>query len=822
MIRQTLLVLGLLVISVFSFAQSNYNTDRGFVHPGCLHTNEDFDRIRKQLEDGNPTVVEGYNKLRLSPYASSSFITYPVETIIRGGGSGENYMNAARGGAAAYLNAVMWKITGNKAHANTAITILNKWAGVCTAIAGDSNYALAAGLYGYAFVNAAELMRDYEGWNAADQQKVKTWFMNVWYPVCIGFLRGRNATWENPGKWWQAPGHYWSNWGLCNTLCVMSIGIYLDDVFIYNQGLSFYKYDHVGTFKDMTPAEVIAGDGYIWNWGLTEYIGNLVPIESDCTDATMTAFGKISQMQESGRDQGHAAMAGGLAIDICQTGLSQGDDLYALMNDRLAGGLEHVAAFNNGGVKNLPFVTYKIQTTGFTIADGRGGTHTADADYTGYHTRPGWTRALAYYEGLRGVKMKYAHMAQEALGIECGPGYYGETSGGFDQLGYGTALSTRPACDPADAIYVLKTSITCNGKTYNQNNIGALRNTYAVNVNTAVEPGTELTFTVALPGGVADDGQWLWDDGSTVPVRTVKAERSMMYHVQYTSARGIVSKANFTVAVQSDSRPDPLVPSITVGDNTVNDTIVFVEPGEKVVLSAKSRVGWTSASPYVWSNGSKTESITIMNICQPETVTCTYTNQNKVESNVTFHIYVRENYVMPEGNYYIINRETGEYLTNDGTSSPVCAAFSEGDSTQMWHIASDSDRFKLTSVSDDRILGGFGNFLSGSYNYRFHTFLFEQYQGTDYYNITRMGTTITYWIGWSSNGHLATSMSKTPLMYPFIIKPVSKEQTSIKSVMTEKKTDSRCYTIDGIAIHSNRVIGKSIIIRNGKKIYIDK
>ena len=36
-------------------------------------------------------------------------------------------------------------------------------------------------------------------------------------------------------------------------------------------------------------------------------------------------------------------MALGLALDICQIGLTQGDDLYAYMDDRIAAGLEHVA-----------------------------------------------------------------------------------------------------------------------------------------------------------------------------------------------------------------------------------------------------------------------------------------------------------------------------------------------------------------------------------------------------------------------------------------------------------------------------------------------
>jgi hypothetical protein len=55
--------------------------------------------------------------------------------------------------------------------------------------------------------------------------------------------------WENSSKWWKAPGHYWSNWGLCNALCLISIGVLCDDVFLYNQGISYMKYDQTNTWK---------------------------------------------------------------------------------------------------------------------------------------------------------------------------------------------------------------------------------------------------------------------------------------------------------------------------------------------------------------------------------------------------------------------------------------------------------------------------------------------------------------------------------------------------------------------------------------------
>ena len=294
------------IIFNFSFFISSQTTDRGFIHPGCLHTQADFDRVKAQITAKNPTVMKAWNKLKNAEYAQSSVQTSPTETIVRGGGSGENYMNAARGATMAYQNALRWKIAGTKANANAAVRILMAWCNKTTDISGNSDACLAVGLYGYQFAQAAELMRDYEGWSRDNFTKFQQWMLEVWYPKAIGFLRSRNGTWENAGRWWQAPGHYWSNWGLCNILCVISIGILCDDVAIYNQGMSFFKYDQVGNYTDPPTLHEVTGhddaDGgmCIHNDGLTDFLGNLVVTDVE-SDLETGAYGHLGQMNESGR-----------------------------------------------------------------------------------------------------------------------------------------------------------------------------------------------------------------------------------------------------------------------------------------------------------------------------------------------------------------------------------------------------------------------------------------------------------------------------------------------------------------------------------------
>ena len=611
-----------------SVATPDTPTERGFRHPGGLHTQADFDRIRRQLAEGNETVAAAYKVLKEAAYSQSNCATYPVETIVRGG-SGENYINAARGAAIAYQNALRWKIDGTKAHAENAVKVLMAWCNTTKAISGTSDQCLAKGLYGYQFAQAAELMRDYEGWSRDDFRKFQRWMLDVWYPGCIGFLRNRNGTWENSGKWWQAPGHYWSNWGLCNALAVISIGVLCDDVFIYNQGMSFIKYDQVGTFVDPRTANPILNDG------LTEFWGNLVVTTSE-SDLETGAYGRLGQMNESGRDTGHAAMALGLAIDIAHQGWNQGDDLFSYMDHRIAAGIEYVAA-QTQSVEGLPWTDYSYGTNGIYYTDGRCWTMTAPA--LGAQMRPYWGTVIGHYEGIKGVKMPFSEQAYEAMGIDYGG--QGSTSGGYDHLGYSVLMNTRDVqLAPADKIPTeLHPKMTYDGKTVEQGELGGLVNTYQTTplANRALPAGTVVTLSPCLPDGAADTGRWLWTTGETTREITITATASRIYRVTYTNENGVESEQSFAIAVMGDCHETKVTAQITCNGTTVEGRQMQVLYGSDVTLSVWDNVGYCS---YRWTGGKTTSSITISKLTATRDVECVLTNQGGRQSVVTFHLDV--------------------------------------------------------------------------------------------------------------------------------------------------------------------------------------
>lgn len=651
--KQTILTT--LLLAAFLLSASAQNTpDRGFRHPGGLHTQADFDRVRAQLDAGNERVVAAYDVLRKAAYAQSGVQTYPVETIVRGGGSGENYINAARGATMAYQNALRWKIEDNKACAQTAVRILMAWARTTKQITGNSDQCLAVGLYGYQFAQAAELMRDYEGWAREDFEEFRQWMLGLWYPKAIGFLRHRNGTWENQGKWWQAPGHYWSNWGLCNALCVVSIGVLCDDVFIYNQGMSYFKYDQVGTYRNPRTEVPIKNDG------LTEFLGNLVVTTAD-SELETGAYGQLGQMNESGRDTGHSAMALGLAIDLAKVGWNQGDDLFSYMDHRLAAGIEYVAA-QTQSVEGLPWVNYHYGSSGYYYSDSRAWLMTGPA--LGAQMRPYWGTVMGVYEGVKGVRMPFAEASYKDMGIDAGG--QGSTSGGYDHLGYSVLMNTRDVqlC-PEDqrptelrplieydgsltgnlipSLAVERQQGNIDGKKIYHSELGGLVNTYSANNRTCVPAGTSITLSALLPDGEENTGQWQWSTGAATPSITITADHSQLYRVSYVNSRGVKSEQLFAIAVEGDNTPSAVTASIKIGNETLNDTVATVFYGQRLTLSISGSDGYGTCR---WQNGSTAATLTTGQLTSDTIITATYLNQSYTPTLVRFHIHMK--YTRPD------------------------------------------------------------------------------------------------------------------------------------------------------------------------------
>ena len=92
-----------------------------FVHPGGLHTAADLDRMRSMVAAGEHPWIDGWNVLIRDWKAQSDYKALPNPHM----GSRQRAQNDAN---AAYLNALRWQISGDKANADCAARILDAWA----------------------------------------------------------------------------------------------------------------------------------------------------------------------------------------------------------------------------------------------------------------------------------------------------------------------------------------------------------------------------------------------------------------------------------------------------------------------------------------------------------------------------------------------------------------------------------------------------------------------------------------------------------------------------------------------------------------------
>ena len=374
-----------------------------FTHPGLLHTEADFLRMRTKVGLHAAPWIDGWEVLVANGHTRLTNHPNP-QPAIRRGGDNQNYWILYNDIAAAYGDALRWKVSDDPSYAIKAVEYLDQWASTLKALGGDTNVALAAGIYGYQFANVGEIMRSYSGWSAAGLAAFQKMMRDVFYPINHGFL-------HRPVDVKRT--HYWANWELCNLASMLAIGVLCDDADIVNEAVTYFK-NGAGN-GSIEKAVYFVHPGYLGQW------------------------------QEAGRDQGHTQLGIALTGAICEMAWNQGIDLYGYDNNRFLAGAEYVAKSNlkesGGAFYTVPYVTYQncdVTQTVFSTGSQGG-------------ARPCWALVVNHYVNRRGLAAPYSQRFAERVAPEGGGGNYGPNSGGYDQLGYGTLTCMRDPGTPARA-----------------------------------------------------------------------------------------------------------------------------------------------------------------------------------------------------------------------------------------------------------------------------------------------------------------------------------------------------------------------------------
>jgi len=416
-------------------------------HPCALYSASDFARVKAAIAANSLTAAqqEEFTALKQSPYTASNYTANPHEQIVRGNATGtkegkENYGDAMRDAAAAYQNGLLWLLTGNESYAQKGVEILKAWVATCKEVtANDNNFYLAAGAQGYTFGLAGEELRSYSGWSESEFTEFQNWMKTVFGDKNYKFLQLHGSS--NCGS----PKHYMSNWDLVNLCSYLQIGILCED-------------DEIVKF--VTNYFTKTGDG----------LGALPNIQQYTYDFTLPdgSKEKITQAQESGRDQGHATMAIVVAAHLAQSAwalyeanpdyseldyFSSNDQAllrmaeYNAMANLKTGTHADITISGGTGVQGGEWL-YNLSQIPFTVAGPwcsnksheAGKTQNSFGEKDRGQLRPGYEIFYKHYKNVSGnyFVRKYAEVQRP----ECGSGdeRYGQNSGAFDQIGWGTLM----------------------------------------------------------------------------------------------------------------------------------------------------------------------------------------------------------------------------------------------------------------------------------------------------------------------------------------------------------------------------------------------
>ncbi|MDG2123340.1 MAG: alginate lyase family protein, partial [Verrucomicrobiales bacterium] len=326
----------------------------GFIHPGLLHSQSDLDRMRLAVARQQQPIYAGFEVLVDSPHSKSDYRRkgpFPEFGRAPNIHTAETQSDAK----AAYENALMWAVTGDRTHAEKSIEITNAWVGSLERVTGIDG-VLAAGLQGFKFANAAEILRHTDsGWPEHDAQRCADWLKNAWLPTIEHYAYFANGNWETAALQTK-----------------MAIAVYCDDRILFEEVV---RYAVDGAGNGSIPHMVVYPTG---------------------------------QSQETTRAQHYAQLGLGLLGATAEIAWNQGVDLYGWDDNRILKGFEYAARYGLG--EEVPYQHY-LDRTGKYGFGGRNNHYQQISTKGRGRFLPIFERTLHHYSARRGIDTPYTTRA---------------------------------------------------------------------------------------------------------------------------------------------------------------------------------------------------------------------------------------------------------------------------------------------------------------------------------------------------------------------------------------------------------------------------
>ena len=292
------------------------NPGKAFRHPGVLLNQAQLDLIKSRVATGTEPQKSAFEALRACPQGALDYIPHPRTTVECGPRSNPDLgcKSEQADSQAAYAQALLWYITGNKAYAENAIKIMNAWSSTLTGGHINANGPVQAAWCGEVWPRAAEIIRyTCTNWPADDVAKFQAMLALQYLPsLVIGSCENGNKE-------------------LSQSEAIINIGVFNDDRATFDLGVKMWRgrapaYVYLST-DGPAPLKPAGCEMVIWG-----NKGHTTPLVDGL-------------LQETCRDSQHANMALSAMVNAAETARQQGLDLYAEQGKRIMAALEYQAQF---------------------------------------------------------------------------------------------------------------------------------------------------------------------------------------------------------------------------------------------------------------------------------------------------------------------------------------------------------------------------------------------------------------------------------------------------------------------------------------------
>lgn len=283
---------------------------QAFVHPGVLVSGRQLDFVKQQVQQHKEPIYSEYQKAVKSRYAALDYVLMgpPADGDIDCG----PYSKPDRGchaedsdATAAYLQAVLWWVSGDKRYAENSIRIMNAYSHGVKKYT-NKNAPLQAAWAGEVWPRAAEIIRySNAGWKNEDIKAFAAMLTKINLPL-IHNGSGGNGNWE-----------------LSMVEAMLGIAVFTEDRALYKHA------------EAMWLARV---PGYFYNDALDKGQPRKPADRPDLPSwYGQSVFDKSTDgvAQETCRDLGHTGYGIAATMDAAETAHIQGDKLYETEAQRL-------------------------------------------------------------------------------------------------------------------------------------------------------------------------------------------------------------------------------------------------------------------------------------------------------------------------------------------------------------------------------------------------------------------------------------------------------------------------------------------------------